>query len=321
MGPLLAVAFLLAALSGTAVPDDRLVTVYNIAFTNRTAFVSADVRTGFDQVAAWHVASSYGKIALRSTVLDVLAPVEQPFTIRPDGKVVWQWLYLLQPYSGPGWGWPAPTGIAVEVSRGGAGPRGLGMPGWIALNGSTGVGAKNHELGHALGLPHAGRWRCSVPPLGGTCVRKEYGHPWAQMGGTTPRDHTPAHKHRLGWLGPEDGSLVVIDAMKALPPASTVTLAPYHARAGARALLLKRPKTGVYDRHFYVEYRTPGAPVPIASPIAPTVVVSWTDGYLAELASGQSIVLDAVRITRAADVSGNAVLMVSTLAKIVLATR
>ena len=38
-----------------------------------------------------------------------------------------------------------------------------------------------HELGHCFGLPHASTLDCGAVPLGGTCTKSEYGHPFSVM--------------------------------------------------------------------------------------------------------------------------------------------
>ena len=77
--------------------------------------------------------------------------------------------------------------------------------GWVGangvfLNGTVNRGVMEHELGHNLGLWHAGAYACGVAPLSGSCL-VDYGDPTDVMGATQPNHgYSAEHKFELGWM-------------------------------------------------------------------------------------------------------------------------
>ncbi len=77
--------------------------------------------------------------------------------------------------------------------------------GWVGangvfLNGTIDRGIMEHELGHNLGLLHAGLYTCGVAAPAASCL-VDYGDPTDVMGGTAAnRGYNAEHKYELGWL-------------------------------------------------------------------------------------------------------------------------
>ena len=77
--------------------------------------------------------------------------------------------------------------------------------GWIGasgvfLNGTVTQGVMEHELGHNLGLLHAGAYACGVAALSPGCLI-DYGDPTDVMGDPTlNRGFSAEHKYMLGWI-------------------------------------------------------------------------------------------------------------------------
>ena len=119
-----------------------------------------------------------------------------------------------------------------------------------------------HELGHNLGLAHAGGLKCSAAtvalPLGnGTCTTSgyEYEDPFDPMGQSYPgtggslvvRQLSMEHKLAL--------NLLPASAVQVVGASGTYQLAPMETLVGGATELLRIPKPG--GGTWYVEYRRP----------------------------------------------------------------
>jgi hypothetical protein len=77
--------------------------------------------------------------------------------------------------------------------------------GWVGangvfLNGATSRGVIEHEIGHNLGLLHAGAYDCGGAAPAASCL-VDYGDPTDVMGWTDDnRGYSAEHKYMLGWL-------------------------------------------------------------------------------------------------------------------------
>ena len=77
--------------------------------------------------------------------------------------------------------------------------------GWVGgngvfLNGTVDRGIMEHELGHNLGLWHAGLYECGDAARSPSCL-VDYGDSADVMGGTAPdRGYSAEHKYMLGWI-------------------------------------------------------------------------------------------------------------------------
>ena len=77
---------------------------------------------------------------------------------------------------------------------------------WSFINGNLGVKTIAHELGHNLGLLHAGSRTCTSGAVrvqtSSTCSNSEYGDPFEMQGNIASRHHNGWNLTKLGILGP-----------------------------------------------------------------------------------------------------------------------
>ena len=124
---------------------------------------------------------------------------------------------------------------------------GLQLPGTLA-----------HEMGHNLGLDHAGTRDCSKSPVNpilgnataSDCNLNEYGDNADVMGMVNMPHYNAYFKERLGWLGPNSAQQLLTVAR-----GGRFVLGPYAANlAQLKALKVARSNNDFY----YLEYRQPG---------------------------------------------------------------
>lgn len=133
------------------------------------------------------------------------------------------------------------------------------MPGkesWI--NGDLTVRVTAHELGHNLGLHHAGSWYCTdasdqAVVISGTCDLNEYNDPWDVMGAFGDRHSHGWHLQRLGFLAASNVQTIEASGTYSMRTAFTPT---------TEATTLRIPRTysadGVVQDWYYLEIRSPG---------------------------------------------------------------
>lgn len=124
-------------------------------------------------------------------------------------------------------------------------------PSQTFLNGSLARDLIVHELGHAIGLPHALLVDCGSQSLGGNCTYVQ-DDAFDVMGSATAlAPYNAVNKERLGWLGSGEVTVAASDGM--------YTLEPFSATGSTYPKILKvfrntDPDTGV-RYWFHIEYR------------------------------------------------------------------
>jgi hypothetical protein len=131
----------------------------------------------------------------------------------------------------------------------------------VNINGNTFGDAPTatiaHELGHNLGLEHAGSWTCTSGgvrvQISDNCTISEYGDPFDNMG-TGFRHNNGWNLAKLGILGPENVKTVTTSGAYSIRSALTPTLEP---------TVLRVPRTRAMNNNsvsswYYLEIRQTG---------------------------------------------------------------
>jgi hypothetical protein len=133
-----------------------------------------------------------------------------------------------------------------------------GTESWI--NGDLSVRVTGHELGHNLGLHHAGSWFCTglsgqAVPISSACTLNEYNDPWDVMGAHGSRHSHGWNLQKLGVLQPSNVQTVTSSGTYSIVSAFEQTTQP---------TTLRVPRTyaagGAVQDWYYVEIRKPGGP-------------------------------------------------------------
>ncbi len=139
----------------------------------------------------------------------------------------------------------------------------LGVAGgnWSMINGNF-LGSRRqttiHELGHNLGLLHAGSWTCYSAgvrvQIGDSCTAREYGDPFDAMGNIAMRHNNGWNLAKLGILAPEN-----IETVEA--PGTYSLHSALHPTAEPTVLRIPRVRTVDDDSiasWYYLEIRQTG---------------------------------------------------------------
>lgn len=138
----------------------------------------------------------------------------------------------------------------------------LGLAGgnWAMINGNFfGVRAQvtTHELGHNLGLLHAGSWTCTSGgirvQISDTCTIGEYGDPFDVMGNMGTRHNSGWNLAKLGFLSPENVETIEASGTYSIRSALHPTAEPTVLR-----IPRTRTLTGEVSSWYYLEVREGG---------------------------------------------------------------
>jgi hypothetical protein len=134
-----------------------------------------------------------------------------------------------------------------------------GNPSRAWINGSLGLQAVGHEMGHNLGLQHSHSWVCndtgtaSGTMTGPYCFTLEYGDGLDIMGWSASGHFNAFQKERLGWL-----NYGVSPPITTVQTGGTYVLDPYEPTSSTpkalKILKSSNPTTGYRD-WYYVEFR------------------------------------------------------------------
>ncbi|HYP49016.1 MAG TPA: hypothetical protein VEQ61_10300 [Thermoleophilaceae bacterium] len=126
------------------------------------------------------------------------------------------------------------------------------------LNGDISAHVSSHELGHNLGLHHAGSLSCVAAngapvTLSPNCSLTEYGDPFDAMGGYASRHNHGLHLRRLGFSSESNVQTVGASGLYTLQSALTETSQPTTLRIPRR-----RDPYGTVLDWYYLEVRESG---------------------------------------------------------------
>jgi hypothetical protein len=128
---------------------------------------------------------------------------------------------------------------------------------WVMINGDFGVKIVTHELGHNLGLLHAGSLTCTSAgvrvQISDNCTTTEYGDPFDTMGSTAARHSSGWNLAKLGFIGPENVEMIESSGNYSMRSALHPTMEPTTLR-----IPHERSFGGDVTSWYYLEVREKG---------------------------------------------------------------
>jgi hypothetical protein len=129
---------------------------------------------------------------------------------------------------------------------------------WVMINGDFGMKIVAHELGHNLGLRHAGSLTCTSGgvrvQISDNCTVTEYGDPFDAMGSTAARHNSGWNLAQLGFLAPENVETIEASGTYSMRSALHPTAEPTTLRIPRERSLFGGGVTSWY----YLEVREQG---------------------------------------------------------------
>jgi hypothetical protein len=128
----------------------------------------------------------------------------------------------------------------------------------VNINGNAASGVIAHELGHNLGLAHAGSWTCTSGgarvQISDNCTVSEYGDPFDTMGGAVANRHNNGRSlAKLGILDPENIETIDASGSYSIRSALTPTTEPTVLR-----IARTRTANNAISSWYYLEIRQTG---------------------------------------------------------------
>jgi hypothetical protein len=146
-------------------------------------------------VANWYSQTSGGQVAVTGTVYgyyDGVSSCDLATELRAGAAAAANHGYVASNY----------TNLIVYTPAQDCNFSGMGWVGanGVFLNGTVMPGVIEHELGHNLGLMHAGASACGAAPVSDGCL-VDYGDPTDVMGDPSlDHGYNAEHKYQLGWI-------------------------------------------------------------------------------------------------------------------------
>ena len=157
---------------------------------------------------------------------------------------------------------------------------------WVQINGNLGAKTLTHELGHNMGLLHAGSETCTSGgvrvQISDTCTTNEHGDPFDTQGNIATRHHNGWNLAELGILSAQNIETITADGDYTVKSALNQTTDPTVLR-----IARQRNLNGQVTSWYYLEIRQTGG-IFESPPLASATDASTTGISIRVTASGSS---------------------------------